>query len=179
MSRMTRVSAGAIGGAIGSAVMAVPILAAHTTGVIGTPPPLQITRRILDRVDVPVDRDTEGPATALSHVAFGVGAGLLYGAVMPSTPDLARALTFGIAYATGIYAVSYAGWVPALRLMPSAQDDVPARQIVMLVAHWLFGASLAVATMAASHRTQALDPSGIGCMDAVSERVRYKVRGRS
>lgn len=149
MSRARRVIGGTLGGLLGSAVMAVPIVGARAAGLIGTPPPKRITEGLLDRAGVRTDSQTEEQLSALLHVGFGVGAGALYGAVVPPVRDVPRALAFGLAFGTAVYAVSYAGWVPALGLMPPPQRDQPARQVVMLVAHWLYGATIALATLAA------------------------------
>jgi hypothetical protein len=45
-------------------------------------------------------------------------------------------------YATGIWLVSYQGWVPALGIMPPASRDRRGRVATMLVAHWVYGAAL-------------------------------------
>ena len=150
MSRAMRVVGGTVGGVVGSAFMAVPILAARAAGLTGTPAPERITEGLLHRAGVRLDRDTEDQVTAMSHVGFGAGAGALYGVLAPRDTDLPRALALGLGYATALYAVSYAGWVPALGLLAPPDRDQPARQVVMLVAHWLYGVSIAVATHAAS-----------------------------
>ena len=41
-----------------------------------------------------------------------------------------------------VYAVSYAGWVPALGALPPADRDRPSRQLVMAAAHLVYGAVL-------------------------------------
>jgi hypothetical protein len=51
----------------------------------------------------------------------------------------------GIAYGTAIWATGYLGWVPALELMPPGPDDRRQRPLVMVVAHWLYGAVLGAA----------------------------------
>jgi hypothetical protein len=48
----------------------------------------------------------------------------------------------GVGYATGIWSASYLGWVPALGLMPPAEQDDRSRQTVLLVAHWVYGVIL-------------------------------------
>jgi hypothetical protein len=47
-----------------------------------------------------------------------------------------------VVYATAVYAISYLGWIPALNLMPAAGEDRPGRSVTMLVAHWVYGATL-------------------------------------
>jgi len=150
MSMARRVAGGTAGGMLGSAVMAVPILAARAAGLIGTPPPERITEGLLARWGLRLDRRTEDRLSVLSHLGFGAAAGGLYGRVAPPVKAVPQALALGIGYGTAIYAVSYAGWVPALGLLPPPDRDRPARQAVMLIAHWLFGATTALVTLAAS-----------------------------
>ena len=50
----------------------------------------------------------------------------------------------GALYATGIWLVSYQGWVPALGIMPAASRDRRGRVATMLAAHWVYGAALGV-----------------------------------
>ena len=45
-------------------------------------------------------------------------------------------------YATGIWLVSYQGWVPALGIMAPASRDRRGRVVTMLAAHWVYGAAL-------------------------------------
>ena len=54
------------------------------------------------------------------------------------------AAAIGALYATGIWLVSYQGWVPALGIMPPASRDRRGRVATMLVAHWVYGAVLGV-----------------------------------
>lgn len=49
----------------------------------------------------------------------------------------------GVVFGTAIGAVSYAGWVSALGIMPRPHNDRPGRQPSMLLAHWVYGATLA------------------------------------
>ena len=56
----------------------------------------------------------------------------------------AIAASVGALYATGIWLVSYQGWVPALGIMPPASRDRRGRVATMLAAHWVYGAALGV-----------------------------------
>ncbi|MEO7119136.1 MAG: hypothetical protein ABIZ34_09220 [Candidatus Limnocylindrales bacterium] len=144
-----RIIGGALGGVVGSVLMAVPMLAARAAGLLRKPPPEQITEGLLERAGIQLDRQTEDRLAAFFHLGFGAGAGALYGALVP-TRDVPRPVALGLGYATVIYLVSYGGWVPALGLMPRADKDDPARQLVMLLAHWMYGTTIALATVAAS-----------------------------
>ena len=48
----------------------------------------------------------------------------------------------GIVFGSAVWFVSYMGWVPALGLMPPPHRDRPGRQLVMVLAHWIYGATL-------------------------------------
>jgi hypothetical protein len=150
MSRARRVVGGSVGGVLGSVLMAVPVLAAREMGLIGTPPPERITEGLLHRAGLRVDSDTEDRLAALLHVGFGAVAGALYGATAPRVRDVPRALAIGIGYAGLVYAVSYAGWVPGLGLLPPPHRDQRVRQGVMVAAHVLYGTAIALATLAAN-----------------------------
>ena len=105
------------------------------------PPPVEITER-LHRYSG--RRTRPGTvlvrATAL-HLVFGTAAGALYGVL---SPRRAREVT-GIGFAGLIWAVSYLGWLPILRLHPPAHRDEPRRQVGNAAAHALYGLSLAEA----------------------------------
>jgi len=104
-------------------------------GHAGAAAPEAVATRAAELAGVPVRSASQRRAlTAALHAGFGVGAGALYGA-LPKRPP-------AVLYATGIYAVSYAGWVPALGAMPPPSRDDPRRQVATLVAHLVYGAVL-------------------------------------
>ena len=144
---------GAVAGAISTVAMSAVMLGAKRAGVTGELPPERITRRAIDTVSVePLDDHTEDAIAAVAHLSFGAVAGALF--CLLTTRTVARrgstaiaALT-GVLYATGIWLVSYQGWVPALGIMPPASGDRRGRVVTMLAAHWVYGAALGVlATM--------------------------------
>jgi uncharacterized membrane protein YagU involved in acid resistance len=158
MSVSARVTAGATGGVVGSVLMGGPYLAARKVGIIGKPPPEGITEGLLHRAGVRAGPETEDAVSVVAHLGFGGVAGALYGLVAPRAASVGRTLAFGAAYGTSIWAVSYAGWVPALRLMPPPTRDQPERQIVVFVNHWIYGAAVALAVRSVDRR---LDDTGV------------------
>jgi hypothetical protein len=48
----------------------------------------------------------------------------------------------GVAFGSGVWLVSYMGWVPWLQIMPPAHEDRPGRPQTMLAAHWVYGGVL-------------------------------------
>lgn len=135
---------GAVAGAVATVPMSVVMLAAERVGLMGAQPPALIAEEGLERAGVrPSAPATAATATVL-HFAFGAGAGALFGLGhgrgASSGPPFAR----GIGYGLLVYAASYAGWVPAVGIMPAPTQDRPGRQPAMIAAHVVFGAALAV-----------------------------------
>ncbi|MBA2364462.1 MAG: hypothetical protein H0V86_13120 [Chloroflexia bacterium] len=134
---------GSVGGAIGTAVMSVSMMAGKQTGLMGEHPPELVAAAVLragNRSDV--QKEKQHVLAVVGHFAFGIGGGALFGVLhrrlrLPISP-----VVHGALYATGIWSVSYFGWVPALGIMPSAEDDRPGRPLLMVTAHWIFGAVL-------------------------------------
>jgi len=129
---------GAAAGTVATAAMSALMLAAGRAGLMGRQPPEAIVRRAGELAAVePRGRVADALAT-VAHLAFGAGTGTAYALLPPSRRPVAR----GVAVATGVWAVSYAGWVPALGALPRADRDRPPRQAAMLAAHVVYGAVL-------------------------------------
>ena len=144
---------GLAGGVIATAAMSAVMLGAQKAGLLGQMPPKKITNSLLGALGV--RRKTPEPAkqalTVLNHFAFGAACGALFGAgsavvrarSSATGRDRRLAMLAGALYGTAIWATSYAGWVPALGIMPRPADDRPGRPTSMVLAHWVFGAMLA------------------------------------
>ncbi len=124
--------------------MTAVMLTAQRLGLMGRQPPAKITDAMLDQVDADPPAWVRRLGTALAHVGFGAGAGALYALLRPERRRSARAALEGAAYGTAVWAISYAGWIPALGIMPRPSNDRRGRPLSMLVAHWVFGAALGV-----------------------------------
>jgi len=137
--QLARASRGALSGLAATATMSLLLLAAKRVGLLGEPPPRRLTRRILSPLGpwAPRGRALDSAAT-LAHFAFGASMGILFGLV-PGRPSQPRGLLFGL----GVWAVSYAGVLPQLGLMPPARRDRPGRPASMILAHLVYGATLA------------------------------------
>jgi hypothetical protein len=116
------------------------MLAAQRLGLMGKIPPSKITDAVLDRLGA--GRTDRRLWTTLFHVGFGAAAGALYGLVRRRRPRPVRAALEGATFGTGVWAASYAGWVPALGIMPPPDEDRPGRPAAMVAAHWIFGGTL-------------------------------------
>ena len=151
MKVVTPVLIGAAAGALSTVAMSAVMLGAKRAGITGELPPERITRRAIDAVssDPPDDHSPDALA-AVAHLGFGASAGALFGLLVTRTGAVhgsaAIAALMGVMYATGIWLVSYQGWVPALRIMPPASSDRRGRVVTMLAAHWVYGAALGILT---------------------------------
>lgn len=140
---------GAVSGIGATFLMSAVMLVARRLGYTPELPPEEIAEDSIEGVTHREAREDEEHAVAtVAHLGFGAVAGALYGII--SRP-LARAATpaavvAGVAFATGVWFVSYQGWVPALRILPPASRDHPGRVATMVVAHWVYGAVLALGT---------------------------------
>ena len=129
---------GAAAGAVATAAMSAVMLAAGRAGLMGRQPPEAIVRQA-GRLTAGEPRGRLADVLAVgAHLAFGAGTGAAY-ALLPRS---ARPALRGMAAGELVYAVSYAGWVPALGALPAADRDRPPRQVVMATAHLVYGAVL-------------------------------------
>lgn len=151
MESLRAVGRGAVAGLIATLAMSVPMLAATKSGIVQRQAPAQLTDRILQRTglaDDIKDEDTRDALAVANHLAFGAGGGAIFGLLSRHLPPSVPRVAAGMAYGAMIWTVSYAGWAPALRLMPAPEDDEPARPALMLGAHLVYGAVLGALTPA-------------------------------
>ena len=134
--------AGAIGGAAATASHSAVMLTAQRAGLIGKLPPKLIAEAGLDAAGVhPPEAATNLLSTA-AHVAYGLGAGPVYGVwrrLMPlPVPGPVQGLMFGL----GMWALNYGGITPGLGIMPPPDEDDPGRVATMVAAHCAYGLTL-------------------------------------
>jgi hypothetical protein len=129
---------------VATTAMSAVMLLAQRAGLMGEMPPHRIANETVDRA--PTDADP-GPRTRatlgwVAHYGFGALAGAVYGVLRAHVRTPGPGTLHGAGYAFGVWAVSYLGWVPALRLLPHATHDRPGRQASMILAHLVFGGLL-------------------------------------
>jgi hypothetical protein len=123
--------------------MSLLMMGAKRAGLMGTQPPEKITARLMARAGWRRrSRESQDVAAALLHFAFGAGAGALFAGLRRALPLPLPAVLQGVAFGSGVWLVSYMGWVPWLQIMPPADEDRPGRPQTMLVAHWVYGGVL-------------------------------------
>ena len=107
-------------------------------------PPTEITAVVADRAGVPVPQRRLAliAATAVSHFGYGAAAGALYARIAGRVRR--RRTLVGIGYGLGVWAASYLGWIPALRILPPATQQSTQRNFMMILAHVAWGAALAI-----------------------------------
>jgi hypothetical protein len=137
---LTRIASGAVAGIAATATMTGVLASARW--LVGEPPPRKLTRRVLGRLGIHLRRGAQlDAASALAHVAYGTGMGALYGMLPRRAGSLAGGALFGL----GLWAVSYMGWIPKLGLMRHPSRDRPGRPTAMVLAHLVYGTTLAIA----------------------------------
>lgn len=75
-----------------------------------------------------------------AHFAFGAAAGAAYSLIAPRRASA----TAGVGYGLLVWAASYLGWVPLADLMAPATRQPAARNAMMIAAHIVWGAALAI-----------------------------------
>ena len=134
-----RVAAGAAAGLISTCTMTAVMAIARGVGVLGEPPPRMISRRLLARLGVGPSRGRAlDRVTAAAHLGFGAVMGTLFALGSRRRGAVLQGAVFGL----GVWAVSYAGLLPKLGLMPRPSVDRPGRPLSMVLAHLVYGGTL-------------------------------------
>ncbi|HEX7043656.1 MAG TPA: DUF6789 family protein [Burkholderiales bacterium] len=141
---MNRLLAGAIAGAVASAMHTAAMLGVRRVmrGAQHEPvPPVQVTAAFARRTGVrPRNGAALRAAAALLHFGYGAAAGALYSALHPHLPS--RPAASGVGFGLLVWAASYLGWLPAAGLIrPATQEPLP-RNAMMLLAHVAWGVAL-------------------------------------
>ena len=146
---------GAGAGVVATVAMSVVMLGAQKAGLLGKLPPKKITEGLLGVIGIrqKTPERAKNVLATLNHFAFGGACGALFGLgheiwrTRPrgaaSARDRRAPIAAGLVFGSAVWAVSYAGWVPALGIMPTPPNDRPGRPTSMVIAHWVFGAALA------------------------------------
>ena len=105
-------------------------------------PPERVTGELAERADVDLDKPQLLGASLLSHFGYGANMGALYSSLtrrIPLPPVL-KGIVFGIA----IWAASYLGWMPGLRIEQAATEEPLRRNVMMVAAHMIWGATTGI-----------------------------------
>lgn len=143
------IAIGAMGGALATAPMSLVMGGARRTGLMGRYPPHLIAEAALDAGDLLAHKTGSRRALAMAlHGGFGIGAGALFAVFYRRLrayrwlPAPWGPIPQGVIFGSLVWTLSYLGWVPALGIMPSAERDGLGRPFTMVLAHWVYGATL-------------------------------------
>ena len=134
---------GAIGGIIGTATMSAVMLVGEKTGLLPRQPPEDIAEAALDAAGMTGRSPAAQDALAmLAHFGFGAASGAVFALLHRRLRLPIPAAVHGAVFGSLVWAVSYQGWIPALGILPPPERDQPGRPATMLLAHWVYGATL-------------------------------------
>lgn len=134
---------GGLAGLLATVVMTAVLFAAKALGLLYEEPPKEITKHAEQAAGAHPHRMSEEAFTAswlVAHTAYGAGCGVVFSVTrrfLPGPP-----VVRGVAYGLMVWAVSYLGFLPALGLYPSVEEDRDSRVAVMIAAHVVYGAAL-------------------------------------
>jgi uncharacterized membrane protein YagU involved in acid resistance len=106
-------------------------------------PPHQITKQITSRVGIKkhLNRKHLKTLTLINHFGFGGTMGNLYEILI--LPISGRPIIKGTVWGFVVWSVSYLGWLPAAQILPPATEHSCRRNFLMILAHVVWGISLA------------------------------------
>jgi uncharacterized membrane protein YagU involved in acid resistance len=111
----------------------------------GPLPPREVTKGLYEAFGADVEsipEETLEQSTVAAHYAFGGTAGALFPLIAPQR--LPAALAAGALYGMAVWTGSYLGLLPALGVRHDARHDSTGRTVMMLAAHVVWGATLAL-----------------------------------
>ena len=134
----------ALGAAVGmgaTVVMSIGMLGAKRLGIMPQSPPEEIVEEGAEELGAHPREDEVDAMASVAHLGFGAVGGAAFAAIAallrPRIPEV-----IGLPVALVIWATSYFGWVPALRILPPAHRDYPGRAWTMLGVHLVYGAAM-------------------------------------
>jgi hypothetical protein len=134
---------GAIGGVVGTATMSAVMLAGEKTGLLPRQPPEDIAVAALDAAGMTGRSEAmQNVLAVLAHFGFGAASGAVFGLLHRRLRLPIPAALHGVVFGSLVWAVSYKGWIPTLGILPPPERDQPGRPATMLLAHWVYGATL-------------------------------------
>lgn len=145
----------ALGGALAGTIATFPMTAAmeavHATRPRGHQrplPPEKVVHGILHRASGgrEMNRDARIGWTLAAHLGYGVAAGALYGAAVGRTGNCGKGAIKGAAFGLGVWAGSYAGWLPLAGVLPPAWRQPAGENAELVVSHVVWGALTGVMT---------------------------------
>jgi uncharacterized membrane protein YagU involved in acid resistance len=115
-------------------------------------PPSEITADLTEKTGVrdTMDQHEHVELSLVNHFAYGAAAGALY-APLASRAGFSPVLK-GITYGLAVWAVSYLGLLPALGILRPATEHPTRRNLLMILAHVVWGSVTGVLVDVAQQR---------------------------
>jgi uncharacterized membrane protein YagU involved in acid resistance len=134
---------GGVAGALATAPMTAVMLAGKRLGLVGDVPPQLVANVALGARDEhdPGTFKRRAVATEL-HLYVGAINGAAYGALANRFGRSLPAPLAGAAFGIVVWLIGYRGWMPMLKIMPPIEKDRPDRQVVLVLSHLVYGATL-------------------------------------
>ena len=109
-------------------------------------PPREITMKLARKAGVAekMTPEARSAATFLAHFGYGGAAGAIYGALIDEVP--VRPVLKGIGFGLLVWTGSYLGYLPGTGILHSATRHPVRRNLLMIVAHVVWGAATGLAT---------------------------------
>jgi uncharacterized membrane protein YagU involved in acid resistance len=146
---LARVATGALAGVVATLPMTLTMLRLHR---LLPPeekqplPPRYVTDKLAAETGIRDDiaEDQMTALTLLSHFAYGGLAGAVFGLIAHRVP---RPLELsGMAFGLLVWLDAYLGWLPLARLYPPATSQPARRNLLMIVAHLVWGITTGATT---------------------------------
>jgi uncharacterized membrane protein YagU involved in acid resistance len=142
---MNKIVAGTLAGLTATAPMTAAMIAMHKALPAHERyplPPRKVTMRAARKVGV--KKKLDGPereaATLAAHFGYGAAMGGIFAMLAPRAPG--RPIPKGIAWGLIVWATSYLGLLPATGLHEPATRHPRERNLLMILAHIIWGGSL-------------------------------------
>lgn len=121
-------------------------------------PPREITMKLarVSGLAEHMDEEARSAATLLAHFAYGGATGGAYGALSGGLQgaDTLKGICFGMVVWIG----SYLGWLPAMGVLHLATEHPARRNLLMIGAHVIWGATLGIVYRIFQHESRAVGP---------------------
>ncbi len=166
MTTTNRLLLGALAGIAGTFAMTAAARAMHRRLPVGQRYPLPPREIIEGTLPVPakraLDEERRQSVTLAAHFGYGAATGALYALLRPR-----GRLVPGAAYGLLVWTASYFGIMPGLRILQPAHEHPRRRNWLMIVAHLVWGS-----TMAGALREMELAEQEIFASEIAPDRVR-------
>ena len=142
-SLATRLLLGGIAGFVATLPMTMAVRAIHRRLPARErypAPPRELLDATVEAANAALEEESARDLTIAAHYLYGAGSGALVAALLPR-PGIGA----GAAAGAAIWAGSYLGWIPAVRLLKPASRHPARRNAMMIAAHLVWGAATAIA----------------------------------